>query len=98
MQLYHLTLAYPLDTEAEAELEALSPTFRSLFIGSQEHLIDFTYEGRRCLGKKLGAFIDLDALSFLELNFISLLKKLLPNRSFSMRAILLVVEQEQVPL
>ena len=38
MQLYHLTLAYPLDAAAEAELEALTPDF-ALFLSVLKNIL-----------------------------------------------------------
>lgn len=92
MEGYQLALLYPLDAEIEAELEALTPEFRSLFIGENGYLTDIHYEGRHCLVKRLGAFVDFDELSFFEMNFISLLKKIFPKRTFSTHSIFLVPE------
>lgn len=95
MEEYQLALIYPLDQEIEAEFEALSHEFRSLFIGDKKYLLDISYEGRHCLAKRLGVLIDYDSLSLLQMNFISLLKKLFPERHFSTRSIFLVPEKNQ---
>lgn len=69
-----LFIGIPQTESIEQGLNAVDPSLRQIY-----HLEEIEHQKRRYLGKRAGVVADLDQLTLLETNVLSLLKKLLPH-------------------
>lgn len=78
-----LFIGFPLTDSYIAELDKLPSSLKEVFI-SAEYLQKVTKDETSYLGKKIDSPFDLADLESTEMHIISLLKKLVPNYTYSL--------------
>lgn len=90
MERVELFYGFPLSSEFEQKLSQVNPDIRSFFIKNHpDYLKKIQEKNQIYLGKTVGEEIDLETLTLIQNNIFSLLKKIVPDFTYTTDTLIL---------